>query len=185
MRILRVLIALCAAMCPLAGAVRGQVVRCSSDNGHRQFCQADTRYGVTMVKQERLGRQCQQDVRGIITITGSGSTMAAGRSLLLAAPTLQAAAGRFPALLTTDTGATCAANTRSGVALENKPAAPRDSRYIRGDTTRAESGWTTDAGLTSGWNMRARGESRRRIDCALLVGRWRRGTTARRTRAGT
>jgi hypothetical protein len=65
MRILRVLIALCAVLCPFAGAVRGQVVRCSSDNGHRQFCQADTRYGVTMGEAGRAFRRTNKDVRGL------------------------------------------------------------------------------------------------------------------------
>ena len=70
MRILRMLIVFGVMVCPFAGAVRGQVVRCSSDDGHKQFCQADTRYGVTMVKQVS-GAACQEgyswgaDERGI------------------------------------------------------------------------------------------------------------------------
>ena len=59
MRILRMLVVLGVVVCPFAGVVRGQVVRCSSDDGRRQFCQADTRYGVTLVKQVS-GAACQQ-----------------------------------------------------------------------------------------------------------------------------
>ena len=119
MRILRVLIALCAAMCPLAGAVRGQVVRCSSDNGHRQFCQADTRYGVTMVKQES-GSPCQQgrswdyNDHGIWVDHGCRAEFALGSA--------NTASGGRQVPCSSDDGHRryCAANTRSGVALEKQ-----------------------------------------------------------------
>src|SRR5258707_12719985 len=59
MRILRMLVVLGVVLCAFAGAARAQIVRCSSDDGRKQFCQADTRYGVTMVKQVS-GAPCQQ-----------------------------------------------------------------------------------------------------------------------------
>src|SRR5260370_19192626 len=59
MRILRMLVVLGVVLCAFAGAARAQIVRCSSDDGRKQFCQADTRYGVTMVKQVS-GAPCEQ-----------------------------------------------------------------------------------------------------------------------------
>src|SRR5258708_32700249 len=59
MRILRMLVVLGVVSCAFAGAARAQIVRWSSDDGRKQFCQADTRYGVTMVRQVS-GAPCQQ-----------------------------------------------------------------------------------------------------------------------------
>src|SRR5260370_10848487 len=59
MRILRMLVVLGVVLCAFAGAGRAQIVRWSSDDGRKQFCQADTRYGVTMVKQVS-GAPCEQ-----------------------------------------------------------------------------------------------------------------------------
>jgi hypothetical protein len=66
MRNLRTLIVLCALMCPFAVTVRGQngpsggrQVPCSSDNGRRNYCRANTHAGVALEKQTS-GAACQQ-----------------------------------------------------------------------------------------------------------------------------
>jgi hypothetical protein len=66
MEILRMLIVLSAVICPFAGAVRGQTyptggrqVPCSSDDGRRKYCPANTHAGVALEKQTS-GAVCQQ-----------------------------------------------------------------------------------------------------------------------------
>lgn len=60
---------LLALLCPL-GRTQAQTIRCSSDDGHRRFCAADTRGGVELVRQIS-GSPCKQgyswgyDARGI------------------------------------------------------------------------------------------------------------------------
>lgn len=76
-RILRVLVGLCAVVCALAGTAKaqdqssgGRQVPCSSDDGRRRYCPANTRAGVALEKQTS-GAACQQgyswgyDERGI------------------------------------------------------------------------------------------------------------------------
>jgi Protein of unknown function (DUF3011) len=64
--------------------VPGGVITCSSDNGGRQFCPADTRYGVRMVNQ-RSGSPCRKgyswgfDQRGIWVDRGCRADFAVGR----------------------------------------------------------------------------------------------------------
>jgi len=66
MRILKILVVLCALMCPFARAAMGQSnpnggrqVPCSSDDGRRRYCPANTRAGVALEKQTS-GATCQQ-----------------------------------------------------------------------------------------------------------------------------
>jgi len=80
MRILRMLVVLGVVSCAFAGAARAQIVRCSSDDGRKQFCQADTRYGGTMVKQVS-GAPCQQGRSWGYNDRGIWWTTVAGRSL--------------------------------------------------------------------------------------------------------
>src|SRR5712664_3237903 len=119
MRILRVLIVLGVVMCSFAGAARGQIVRCSSDDGHKQFCQADTRYGVTMVKQVS-GSPCQQgrswgyNDRGIWVDHGCRAEFAVRSAAY--------ANGGRQVPCSSDDGRrrNCPAETRAGVALEKQ-----------------------------------------------------------------
>jgi hypothetical protein len=65
MRILRMMAVLCALICPFARAASqegpngGRQVRCSSDNGRRNYCPANTHAGVALEKQTS-GSPCQQ-----------------------------------------------------------------------------------------------------------------------------
>src|ERR1700730_9264049 len=66
MRILRVPVVLCAVVCALAGTAKaqdqssgGRQVPCSSDDGRRRYCPANTRAGVALEKQTS-GAACQQ-----------------------------------------------------------------------------------------------------------------------------
>src|SRR5882762_442828 len=59
MRILRMLVVLGVVLCAFAGAARAQIVRCSSDDGWRRNCPADTRAGVALEKQTS-GAACMQ-----------------------------------------------------------------------------------------------------------------------------
>ncbi|HWN75304.1 MAG TPA: DUF3011 domain-containing protein [Candidatus Udaeobacter sp.] len=66
MRILKTLVVLCALICPFAKTVMGQSnpsggrqVPCSSDDGRRRYCPANTRAGVALEKQTS-GATCQQ-----------------------------------------------------------------------------------------------------------------------------
>ena len=59
MRIFKMLCVLGVLWCALAGNVQGQTLRCSSEDGHRHFCPADTRYGVALTNQVS-GAACQQ-----------------------------------------------------------------------------------------------------------------------------
>ena len=119
MRILRMLVVLGVVVCPFAGVVRGQVVRCSSDDGRRQFCQADTRYGVTLVKQVS-GAACQQgyswdyDERGIWVDHGCRAEFALRSA--------DYASGGKQIGCSSDDGRRnyCRAETRAGVALEKQ-----------------------------------------------------------------
>ena len=51
MRIFARLFVVGALLYPFAGAMRAQTIGCSSDDGHRHYCKADTRNGVTLTKQ--------------------------------------------------------------------------------------------------------------------------------------
>jgi hypothetical protein len=70
MRILRMVLFLSAGLCALAAVCQGQEVGCSSDDGNRHYCEADTRNGVALARQTS-GAACQQgyswgyDERGI------------------------------------------------------------------------------------------------------------------------
>src|SRR5260221_11611728 len=66
MRILRMMVVLCALVCPFAKAAMGQgnpsggrQVPCSSDDGRHRYCPANTRAGVALEKQTS-GAACQQ-----------------------------------------------------------------------------------------------------------------------------
>jgi hypothetical protein len=61
MRALRFLIVLLAVICPLGRADAQQTLSCSSTDGKKHYCQAETRAGVQMVKQ-RSGAACTQGV---------------------------------------------------------------------------------------------------------------------------
>jgi hypothetical protein len=119
MRILRMLIVLGVMVCPFAGAVKGQTVRCSSDDGHLNICQADTRYGVTMIKQVS-GAACQEgyswgaDERGIWVDHGCRAEFALKGANY-------ASGGRRIGCSSDDGGRNyCRAETRAGVALEKQ-----------------------------------------------------------------
>ena len=119
MRILRTIFVLIVALCPFAGAAMGQVVRCSSDDGHRQFCQADTRYGVTMVRQVS-GAACQQgyswgaDERGIWVDHGCRAEFA------LRSANFASGGRQVPCSSDDGHRRNCPANTHAGVALEKQ-----------------------------------------------------------------
>src|SRR6267378_171544 len=119
MRILRMLVVLGAVSCAFAGAARAQIVRCSSDDGRKQFCQADTRYGVTMVKQVS-GAPCQQgrswgyNDRGIWVDHGCRAEFAVRGAAY-------ANGGRqIPCSSDDGRRRNCPADTRAGVALEKQ-----------------------------------------------------------------
>jgi hypothetical protein len=119
MRIMRMLIVLGAMVWPFAGAVKGQTVRCSSDDGHLNICQADTRYGVTMIKQVS-GAACQEgyswgaDERGIWVDHGCRAEFALKGANY-------ASGGRRIGCSSDDGGRNyCRAETRAGVALEKQ-----------------------------------------------------------------
>jgi Protein of unknown function (DUF3011) len=66
MRILRILVVLSGVVCALAGAAKaqdhssgGRQVSCSSDDGRRRYCPANTRAGVALEKQTS-GAECRQ-----------------------------------------------------------------------------------------------------------------------------
>ena len=59
MRIFRVVLFLGAIWCVWAAATRAQTIGCSSDDGHRRYCRADTRNGVTLSNQTSSAA-CQQ-----------------------------------------------------------------------------------------------------------------------------
>ena len=119
MRILRMLVVLGVVLCAFAGAARAQIVRCSSDDGRKQFCQADTRYGVTMVKQVS-GAPCQQgrswgyNDRGIWVDHGCRAEFAVRSAAY--------ANGGRQVPCSSDDGRrrNCPADTRAGVALEKQ-----------------------------------------------------------------
>jgi hypothetical protein len=119
---------------------RGQTVQCSSDNGRRQFCPADTRGGVRLSRQIS-GSPCQQgstwgfDQRGIWVDrgcraefrTGSGGNSNAGGSR----------PGGGIVTCSSDNGGrrTCPVDTRGGVRL---------TRQISGSPCRQGSTWGWD-----------------------------------------
>jgi hypothetical protein len=118
MRIFRMLFVLGVMLCPFA-AVKGQVVRCSSDDGHRNYCQADTRYGVTLAKQVS-GAACQEgyswgaDERGIWVDHGCRAEFAMRSADF-------AGSGKRIGCSSDDGGRNyCRAETRAGVALEKQ-----------------------------------------------------------------
>jgi len=119
MRILRMLVVLGVVLCAFAGAARAQIVRCSSDDGRKQFCQADTRYGVTMVKQVS-GAPCEQgrswgyNDRGIWVDHGCRAEFAVRSAAY--------ANGGRQVPCSSDDGRrrNCPADTRAGVALEKQ-----------------------------------------------------------------
>jgi len=119
MRILRMLVVLGVVLCAFAGAARAQIVRCSSDDGRKQFCQADTRYGVTMVRQVS-GAPCQQgrswgyNDRGIWVDHGCRAEFAVRGAAY--------ANGGRQVPCSSDDGRrrNCPADTRAGVALEKQ-----------------------------------------------------------------
>jgi hypothetical protein len=119
MRILRMLFVMGVAACAFGGVARGQVVRCASDDGHRQFCQADIRYGVTLVKQ-LSGSECRQgyswgaDERGIWVDHGCRADFAVRSA--------NYASGGRQVPCSSDDGHRryCPTNTRAGVALEKQ-----------------------------------------------------------------
>src|SRR6267378_4241813 len=119
MRIQIILVVLGAVLCAFAGAARAQSVRCSSDDGRKQFCQADTRYGVTMVKQVS-GAPCQQgrswgyNDRGIWVDHGC-------RAEFVVRGAAYANGGRqVPCSSDGGRRRNCPADTRAGVALEKQ-----------------------------------------------------------------
>jgi hypothetical protein len=119
MRIPRMMVVLGVALGSFAGVARGQVVRCSSDDGHRNYCQADTRYGVTLVKQVS-GAACQQgnswdfDERGIWVDHGCRAEFALRSAN-------HASGGKQIGCSSDDGGRNyCRAETRAGVALEKQ-----------------------------------------------------------------
>jgi len=59
MRISRVVFLLCLMWCAWAAAANAQTIGCSSDDGHRHYCRADTRNGVTLSNQTSSAA-CQQ-----------------------------------------------------------------------------------------------------------------------------
>lgn len=59
MRIFRMMCVVCLVWFALAGVAGAQTLRCSSDDGHRRFCDADTRNGVTLTNQ-MSSAACQQ-----------------------------------------------------------------------------------------------------------------------------
>lgn len=83
MRMARILPALLALLFPVANGVRGQTVVCSSDDGAKHSCAADTRDGARLVKQ-RSSAPCKQgdswgyDERGIWVDHGCSGEFALG-----------------------------------------------------------------------------------------------------------
>ncbi len=132
MQILRILIVLGVVVCPFAGAARGQLVRCSSDDGHRQFCQADTRYGVTMVKQVS-GAECRQGYSW--DYNEHGIWVDHGCRADFAVRDANFATGGTQVPCSSDDGRRnyCRAETRAGVALEQQTSgAPCQQGYSWG-----------------------------------------------------
>src|SRR5882757_2421501 len=119
MRILRMLIVLGAAVCGLAGTARGQVVRCSSDDGHRQFCQADTRYGVTMVRQVS-GAPCQQGRSWDYTDRGIWVDRGCRAEFALRSASYTSGGRQVPCSSDNGRRNYCRAETHTGVALEKQ-----------------------------------------------------------------
>ena len=112
----RILIAV-AFLLPLAMPAKSQTVTCSSDDGKRHYCNADTRGGVTMVKQ-RSGSPCTQgstwgyDGRGIWVDRGCRADFVVGNGY---------GGGNNGATVTcsSDDGKRhyCSANTNGGVTM--------------------------------------------------------------------
>src|SRR5258707_14034679 len=93
------------------------------------------------------------------------------------------AEGRFPALRMTAGGAIARRIRERAWRWKSRPAARLACRGIRGDMTKAGSGWITDAGPTFEWSLSDREKiaAANRLGAALrmMAG----GTPARRTRA--
>src|ERR1700675_4791432 len=93
------------------------------------------------------------------------------------------AGDRFPALRMTAAGIIAGRRREPAWRWRSRQAALLANRDIPGDTTKAGSGWITDAGLTSGWSSSGRGKiaEANRLFAARRMTEG--GTTARRTRA--
>jgi hypothetical protein len=116
MRMPRFLFVFVVALCPFAGLTLGQTVKCSSDDGHRNYCNADTRNGVTMAKQIS-GAACQQgyswdyDDRGIWVDHGCRA------EFVLQSSDYMARGKTVPCSSDDGHRKYCPANTHAGVAL--------------------------------------------------------------------
>jgi len=119
MRILRMVFVLIVVLCAFAGAARGQVVRCSSDDEHRQFCQADTRYGVTMVKQVS-GAECRQGYSWDFNERGIWVDHGCRAEFALRSANFSSGGRQVPCSSDDGRRNYCRANTRAGVALEKQ-----------------------------------------------------------------